>query len=754
VDYVFNFNSASFRLIIPDQIQQAMDEVASMGHRSISDFEQQMQRAKAKVAERHQNETKAYGELITSLLEILKDPKVHWRFANMAANFLELLLRSDAPPSAELVEFATNCIVSELPAMRKIGISSTSRILLYIKQRTFAQGDDEILLVKETQNPRKHLVDTPQPLPAGYTDNFLEESWTPISDISKCDLVDNVVTGWYVWPKSYQAYSLEPPNSGDIEIEEACRAGFEEFRKAYTSWDFWSKIAVYMSQETSKGQEDAFSGTNARLYKSIFGMFLDEPLETAKVEIERLCSQVDQKNQQRAAAELVAGIIRGSKHWSLDKTEALWAWLGPLLRKTFAAITPDSLTYWEGMVKFCASQRDPRRLLPLVDVILSAEFDPTSYAAFSEARKLLFVRALLTTMTWRALPKSTELLDIYFDNLHHPYKQVREAIGGNINEILQIQWVPSIGSVKELLAFNQSSEPNAATIPISIQDPLLEEKLTKVIENLKIWRQEIEPTATAGSTKYANASKTVLCWLHEALSNWRVAGTYPHILPLLPELFHMQDINDDHDLQTMASGVLNLIAQTSYPHTLVPQMVDTFAHILTESNSWHIRMKALPILQVFFFKHLFLLQSSEVIRIMDVITDLLMDTQIEVRQLASVTLSGLVRCSQRDAIHVLKKKYTDLVVNTRIPKRIRQPNGEKAPVPEGFQEALLKKHAGVLGLSSLVDAFPYEVPQWMPQVLVLLAGCISEPATIQVKIRVLARYTMYLCRKSPLNYFI
>ncbi|KAI8578771.1 hypothetical protein K450DRAFT_245430 [Umbelopsis ramanniana AG] len=733
VDYVFNFNSTSFRLIIPDQIQKAMDEVASMGLRSISDFEQQMQKAKAKVAERLQNETKAYGELVASLLELLKDPKVHWRFANMAANFLELLLRSDTPPSAELVEFANRCIVSELPAMRKIGISSTSRILLYIKQRTFAQGDDEMLLVKETQNPRKHLVDTPQPLPSGYTRQFLENSWTPIG--SDCDLVDNMVTGWYVWPKSYEAYSLEPPNSEEIVIDQACQEGFEEFRKAYTSSDFWSKITVYMSQETSKGQEDAFSGTNARLYKSIFGMFLDEPLDAVKPEIERLCSQADQKNQQRAAAELVAGIVRGSKHWPLEKTTALWDWLGPLLRKTFAAITPDSLTYWEGMVKFCVSQRDPRRLLPLVDVILSAEFDPTSYAAFSEARKLLFVRALLTTLTWRVLPRSSDLLDAYFDNLHHPYKQVREALGGNINEILQIQWIPSIGSVKELLAFNQSDKSNAATIPISIEDPQLEEKLQKVTESLAIWRQEIEPTATAGSTKYANASKTVLCWLHEALSNWRVAGTYPHVLRLLPELFHMQDINDDHDLQTMASGVLNLIAQTSYPHSLVPHMVEAFAHILTESDSWHIRMKALPILQVFFFKHLFLLKSSEVIRIMDVITDLLMDTQIEVRQLASVTLSGLVRCSQRDAIHVLNKKYTDLVVSTRIPKRIRQSNGEKAPLPEGFQEALLKKHAGVLGLSSLVDAFPYEVPKWMPEVLVQLAGCISEPAAIQSTVR-------------------
>lgn len=704
-----------------------MDEVANMGLQSITDFDEQIQKAKAKVTERNQNEEKSYKELVSSLLELLKDTKVHWRFANMAANFLELLLRSDAPPSAELVEFANQCIVSELPAMRKIGISSTSRILLYIKQRTFAQGDPEVLLVKETRNPQKHEVVTPKPLPSDYTKQFLESSWSSNLDPSDCHLVDNLVTGWYVWPKSYDAYSM---NTGDeLEIESACRDGFEQFKKVYTSAEFWSKITNYMSQETSKGQEDAFSGTNARLYKSVFGMLLDKPLDIVRPELERLCSQADQKNQQRAAAELVAGIIRGSKHWSPEMIQGLWSWLTPLLQKTFAAITPDSLTYWESMVKFCSSQRDPRRILPLIDVIMSAEFDPTSYAAFSEARKLLFVRAVLISLTWRAIPKANELLDTYISNLHHPYKQVREVIGGNLNEILQIQWVPSVSSVDELLQASQSQ----VVVPITIQDSQLQERIDTIIKSLQTWRQEIEPTATAGSTKYGNASKTVLCWLHEALSNWRVAGTYPHILPLLPELFHMQDINDDHDLQTMASGVLNLIAQTSYPPALVPQMVDAFAQILTESNSWHIRMKALPILQVFFFKHLFLLQSSEVIRIMDVITNLLMDTQIEVRQLASVTLSGLVRCSQRDAIHVLKEKYHNLMVNTHIPKRSRQSNGAKAPLPEGYNEALLKKHAGVLGLSSLIDAFPYEVPKWMPEVLVQLAGCISEPAAIQVR---------------------
>ena len=41
-----------------------------------------------------------------------------------------------------------------------------------------------------------------------------------------------------------------------------------------------------------------------------------------------------------------------------------------------------------------------------------------------------------------------------------------------------------------------------------------------------------------------------------------------------------------------------------------------------------------------------------------------------------------------------------------------------------------KRHAAILGLSSLILAFPYEVPEWMPQILVVLAKCSSDPSPI------------------------
>jgi proteasome activator subunit 4 len=107
-----------------------------------------------------------------------------------------------------------------------------------------------------------------------------------------------------------------------------------------------------------------------------------------------------------------------------------------------------------------------------VDLLLHVEearFDPHSDAAFAEARKLIFVRAMMVGLKWRFKPwaKRDGLLELYLDHLDHPYKQVREVIGANINDIMQIQWVPSYPSVDHLLELNARTE-GAMQVPFSL----------------------------------------------------------------------------------------------------------------------------------------------------------------------------------------------------------------------------------------------------------------------------------------------
>jgi proteasome activator subunit 4 len=75
-------------------------------------------------------------------------------------------------------------------------------------------------------------------------------------------------------------------------------------------------------------------------------------------------------------------------------------------------------------------------------------------------------------------------------------------------------------------------------------------------------------------------------------------------------------------------------------------------------QSWRIRLNALPTLVVFFYRNLLSISNSGATQVMEVLLDCLGDENVEVREMASKALSGIVRCSQRQSIIPLKVCHT------------------------------------------------------------------------------------------------
>ena len=71
-------------------------------------------------------------------------------------------------------------------------------------------------------------------------------------------------------------------------------------------------------------------------------------------------------------------------------------------------------------------------------------------------------------------------------------------------------------------------------------------------------------------------------------------------------------------------------------------------------QSWRIRLNALPTLVVFFYRNLLSISNSGATQVVEVFLDCLGDENVEVREMASKALSGVVRCSQRQSIIPLK----------------------------------------------------------------------------------------------------
>ena len=76
--------------------------------------------------------------------------------------------------------------------------------------------------------------------------------------------------------------------------------------------------------------------------------------------------------------------------------------------------------------------------------------------------------------------------------------------------------------------------------------------------------------------------------------------------------------------------------------------------ILKLIKSWRIRLNSLPILVVFFYRNLMGISDASAAMIMDLMLNCLSDDNVEVREMASSSLSGIVRVSQRQNIIPLK----------------------------------------------------------------------------------------------------
>ena len=112
------------------------------------------------------------------------------------------------------------------------------------------------------------------------------------------------------------------------------------------------------------------------------------------------------------------------------------------------------------------------------------------------------------------------------------------------------------------------------------------------------------------------------------------------------------------------------------------------------------------------------------------VVGMLADSKLEVREVAAVTLAGLLKGASPTEAHQLRSSFQADVA--RFSSRHRNKRGAAAAGPA---LSLAEKHAAVLGLQAFVQLAAYDVPPWLPAVLTSLATAASEPAPIRTTVR-------------------
>ena len=682
--------------------------------------------------------------------------KMHWKLANRAiAVVTSLGLRYATIAPNSVVDFLTKGAVDPHPGLRALYGGAFSGLLNVVDARCISGHDKRNYVTGKEIITTKLSVETKAD-DLKWTEQFLGAFRQPSAEY----YVDDDHPGWLVWTKEFTAYQLAPkldPNDIYDDTEKAVLKRIGSILDR--AW--FSAYFKFLKEEPRDQNHDRFRVSNAVAVSNCFDIMLDDLTSANLKDIKELILEVfgdgSDKNQHRATAEILGALATAVTDKSLALRTDVWNFTWGAINAVFQdGLTPENFSYWTTFVHMLLQGKDPRRSWPIVEYLGSFRLDMGSNAAFKESSKLQLLQQCITSLGWHFRDEKP-ILDDFLAHLDHPYKGVREAIGQTLAAIYRYQNHESYKSVATLVDAQKAA--SSVGMPAYRPSSDFTATMNSVFSQIESWRQDHTPNQQTPSS-YTMGSKTVLIWLDNTLTSYECTSLTPFFPDLLtPALLHMMDIREDQELQSLAYHVFRHLPNV--PHSIGEDgpFIEALIKIGKTSPFWHQRLRVMVNIQVFYFRRLFLLSSEQQQALYGCIASMLEDPQLEVRLGAASTLSGMIRCSplrlRGPIVETLNKKFAAMLHDNPLPQKTKNklnnirpiavngdttPSSTASPAREGagtptpeHNKLILTRHAAVLGLGALVQAFPYTSPPppWVPSILALLANKASgDPGVV------------------------
>ncbi|KAK9481275.1 hypothetical protein V1514DRAFT_300594 [Lipomyces japonicus] len=562
-----------------------------------------------------------------------------------------------------------------------------------------------------------------------FTKQFLEDLKVPNPPYL---LPLNGFPGWLAWGTTFKAekYVVDVLPLFSEGSENLLRAMGSEINKD------WLQSLFNLYTQEPRQELDGFTSVHAIFVSSVFMLIYSGraavSFEDAAEIIQALYGDGEDKNRHRATAEVLAGALTSHGDTEHIKKIARFA-IDIFKNAVLDKITPENLGYWTGFVSYVFARIDSRLLWPFVEFLTSFRLDVTSNAAFKESSKFSLLRVFIGQLSWK-FQNEEQIEQDLLSHLDHGYKGVREEIGKTLGNIFKSRYYEAFKNVQSYIEANNDAG-SLGVVPFQ-RTQRLDDILDSTFKQLSVWKAERQPLQETSS--YTNASKTILIWF----DTWIQSPNYVELLPyfagtILPTLLNLLDVKEDTEVISLAVSLFKSFSNVPYPPHILPDIIGAVAKIFSTSETWHQRLRVLAVVQVLYFRQLFQLSDKNRKHLFDCVSNLLYDPQLEVRDSAATTLSGMIRCSpvafRNQIIKKLQKVFENKLHDNPLPvhpnrvaalsassldssPRVGTPSAE-------YNQIVITRHAAVLGLSALVQAFPYQSPPpiWIPSVLATLA---------------------------------
>ena len=372
-----------------------------------------------------------YLTIVDSILKYTQENSLHWRYQLLAGTMINDLMHpySEYPP--EVTRIFIHNLIHESIEERSMALRIVNTVLKQIKRPH----------VKVTIDPFKiaGVVKPDGKLKPGMRD---DNKWLQY-DAKKMPKSQAEwdeprfmykINGFFGWTPVVETYapSAQQPKL-DRMVDEMTEHEKHVF-KFFNHKPNVDKLVAFWSLEEKKGKEK-FNRSRFWLIKSILDIFGDTFLDHFMEHLPALIENKTNESSHRCAAEIIAGILRGAKHWDYEKTSKMYEKAAPLIRMALNNITNETDGFWGTCFATAAEGIDPIKQHFLHEVLLE---DPIKEVkSFIDCSRLYCLQGAFNQHVWRMGSVAYRLLDYLRPFLNHPFQNVRERIGSTLINIFE-----------------------------------------------------------------------------------------------------------------------------------------------------------------------------------------------------------------------------------------------------------------------------------------------------------------------------
>ncbi|CAF4690202.1 unnamed protein product, partial [Rotaria sp. Silwood1] len=367
---------------------------------------------------RHQTNIQSYNHLIDTLCSLLNDETSTWGQKKMAMSFLCLLLQKHVSIPSSCIETCLNFLIHDNIELRKHAVKAIAAFCRLQKlPRIYVEKSlDEILKFNDQLQPG----DRDDNLWITYNNYKLPELQTEWEETC---FLDKRHHGYYQWRKliKYPINKRERYNSD--RMPKHVSIIFDRFLDKNFIVKL-TKVIIFDEREIE------FNKLRFLMYKGLFRNF---GMAFVNNFIEQLYLLIREKIQEkyegshRAASEIIAGIIRGSKYWTLEMLDELWQKLTPFLTEVSNNLNQESYLHWGSCFRYCLNDTDPRRMCRPINFIYKLIDQHSTAYTFNEASRWYLVQSL-RVLQWRIPSIWCSIHEYAKELLDHSSKWIRERI--------------------------------------------------------------------------------------------------------------------------------------------------------------------------------------------------------------------------------------------------------------------------------------------------------------------------------------